>query len=150
MYFTFPLKKKDFFYVGFLRPFIDMVVWIMQREKMAGKSNKGRNRKGSNTAAVATAAVSGGVETAIQADVPANDNVEAVTEVANTDAVEVAAVGDGAVVNSEVNENEAANEENQPKQGESGSRTDFVLHEWVVEGETRAKCLEARCARQMS
>lgn len=129
-----------------------MVVWIMQWEKMAGKSNKGRNRKGSNTAAVAvaTAAVSGGVETAIQADVPANDNVEAVTEVANIDAVEVAAVGDGAVVSSEVNENEAANEENQPKQGESGSRTDFVLHEWVVEGETRAKCLEARCARQMS
>ncbi|RHN66156.1 putative clustered mitochondria protein [Medicago truncatula] len=87
---------------------------------MAGKSNKGRNRKGSNTAAVAvaTAAVSGGVETAIQADVPANDNVEAVTEVANIDAVEVAAVGDGAVVSSEVNENEAANEENQPKQGD--------------------------------
>lgn len=88
---------------------------------MAGKSNKGRNRKGSNTAAavaVATAAASRGVETAVQADVPANDNVEAVTEVANTDAVEVAAVGDGTIVNSEANENEAANEENQPKQGD--------------------------------
>ena len=98
---------------------------------MAGKSNKGRNRKGSNTAAavaVATAAASRGVETAVQADVPANDNVEAVTEVANTDAVEVAAVGDGTIVNAEANENEAANEENQPKQGESGSRTDFFLH----------------------
>ncbi|CAJ2630760.1 unnamed protein product [Trifolium pratense] len=88
---------------------------------MAGKSNKGRNRKGSHTAAAvaaAAAALSGGTEAAVQPDVPANDHVEAVPESANTDAVEVAAAGEATSVKSEVKENEAATEGNQPNQGD--------------------------------
>lgn len=88
---------------------------------MAGKSNKGRNRKGSHTAA------SSGLETPVQSDVLTKDNVEAVTESANTDVAEVAAVGDVTSVNSEVKESEVANEGNQQKQGEFGSRSTFVV-----------------------
>ncbi|MCI51867.1 clustered mitochondria protein-like, partial [Trifolium medium] len=66
-------------------------------------------------------------EAAVQPDVPANDHVEAVPESVNTDAVEVAAVGEATSVSSEVKENETANEVNQPNQGESGSSTLFCF-----------------------
>ncbi|XP_045807378.1 clustered mitochondria protein-like isoform X3 [Trifolium pratense] len=105
---------------------------------MAGKSNKGRNRKGSHTAAAvaAAAALSGGTEAAVQPDVPANDHVEAVPESANTDAVEVAAAGEATSVKSEVKENEAATEGNQPNQGESG---DLQLYPVSVKTQTGDK-----------
>lgn len=81
---------------------------------MAGKSNKGRSKRGTHTA-------SSVVEPSVQSNVPANDNVEGTPEAAKDDVPAIVAASDGATsANSEVKENETANEGSQPKQGESG------------------------------